>query len=100
MSSKQPRYEEIKQRKEHDNNSQIRTAVDLGEDSDNSARDSWDHDLSLGRLSEYVFVDLDFGIINEKDRFITSCISRFGLTQVFNSSQVQTFKHVRNRNLY
>ena len=72
MSSKQLRYEEIKQRKEHDDNNRLRTAVDLGEDSGNFAKDSWDHDMSLGRLSEYVFIDLAFGMINKKDRFIKS----------------------------
>jgi len=72
VSSKQPRYEEIKQRKEHDSNSQIRTAVDLGEDSGNFAKDSWDHDLSLGRLREYVLIALDLRMLNNKDQFTTS----------------------------
>ena len=69
MSSKQLRYEEIKQRKEHDSNSQFRIRVDISEDSGNFAKDSWDHDLSLGRLREYVFIALHFRMLIKKDQF-------------------------------
>lgn len=69
MSGEQLKYEETK-RKEHANNSQVRTPVDIYEDSWDCAADLGGHDLLLSPLKEHVCIVLAFCMLNHKDQSI------------------------------